>query len=477
MNAERTYTIKEVSAGIERALEDAFPESIWVVGEIQGLDRAKHGRHWYFQLCESTEGGEVHRLSSTLWNRVRDRLFAPGGKLSGLMNADEPLDGMKIRALCKLDFYAPFGKISLHVEDIDPAYTLGELEARRQALIEKLTRTGELNNNKSLTMDEVPLRIGLITSQGSAAYNDFMKEMERSGIGFHILLCDARMQGEETLPTVRAAFHALRKRSPDVIVLIRGGGSRLDLSWFDREEVVKNILRCDVPVVTGIGHEIDVTIAEMAAFAGLKTPTAAAAFLVERVKGFLERIFEIGGHVARETLRRVEWEAMDLKHQVGRLTASTQMRIVDSSSALVDAPRRLRALVELLGAREDAALAGWAGRLSAGRHMRLLETARVHLSRAGLRLRHGFSRLSDRESHRLALSIERVKLLDPKRTIERGYALLKNAEGNAIKSVHSMKCKESFTAQLRDGRILALVEGVEEEEAHDEKEKRQLEIW
>ena len=304
MTTERTYTIAEVAKGISEAIGAAFPERIWVVGEVQGLDRNRHGRHWYFQLCETRGDGEVHRLSATLWSRVRERLFAPGGKLAGVMDLSGPLDGMKIRALCRLDFYPPYGKISLHVEDIDPAYTLGDLEARRQALLEKLRRTGALDRNKSKPLPEVPLRVGLVTSLGSAAYSDFMKELERSGLAFHVLVCDARMQGEETAGTVRAALRTLAALEPDLFVVVRGGGSRLDLSWFDREEVVTSVVKAPRPVITGIGHEIDVTVFEMAAHTGLKTPTAAAAFLVKRVREFLDRVHTLGAGVAEAAVRR-----------------------------------------------------------------------------------------------------------------------------------------------------------------------------
>lgn len=477
MGDEATYTIRELSEGIERALKQAFSEKLWVVGEIQGLDRSKHGKHWYFQLCETDGDGEVFRLSATIWNRTRDRLFGTKGKLAGIIDAEQPLDGTKIRALCRLDFYAPYGKISLHVEDIDPTYTLGDLEAKRQALIEKLTKLGTLHDNAERELEEVPMKLGLITSDGSAAYNDFMNELKNSGIGFDVALCDARMQGEEAIPTVCAALATLERRGVAAIVIIRGGGSRLDLSWFDREEVVQGIVRCKVPVITGIGHEIDVTVSEMAAHTGLKTPTAAAAFLVERVGTFLDTVTELGRGVGRAALREVETEELAFMNTAGRVVAGTKLMVAEAFALIRDAPRRLVHLAQMVTERQGAALAGMAGRLVAGRHIRRFEDLNVDLSKIVLRLSHGFSERSEKERHRLDLLTERLRLLDPSRTLDRGYALLRDKEGKTIKSVLELTKGDRFRAVMRDGRVAATVEKIEKEEINGGKEKRQLEIW
>ncbi|MFH1999415.1 MAG: exodeoxyribonuclease VII large subunit [Planctomycetota bacterium] len=477
MNQEQTFTISEVSKGIQQALSAAFSGMIWVVGEIQGLDRAKHGKHWYFQLCETDGDGEVYRLSCTLWSRTRDALFGAQGKLKGIIKSDEPLDGIKVRALCKIDFYPPFGKLSLHVHDIDPAYTLGDLEARRQALIEKLTQLGVLHKNREILVPEVPLRIGLITSDGSAAYNDFMKELEHSGFAFKVLLCDARMQGEEAPPTIRRAFVALETLDPDLIVLIRGGGSRLDLSWFDRESVVHCIVGCSRPVITGIGHEIDVTISEMAAHTGLKTPTAAAGYIVDRVRDYLSHVHELGGEIADAVTQRIEAEESHVKQTMDLLMTRIQLGLREGRNLLHSLPHRLISAAGFLVERERSKLTGMAGSLVAGRNLRQFEDQRIRLSNAALQLCHRFARRRESETHVLDLWAERCRLLDPVRTLDRGYALLRDAEGRTIKSVKQLAPEDCFFIKLRDGNVEARAEKIHKEGNHDGKEKRQLEIW
>jgi len=474
---DNTYTISEISRGIESALSSAFSDKVWVVGEIQGLDRARHGKHWYFQLCENRDDGEVFRLSSTIWYGNKTALFGPNGKLRSVIDPEEPMDGMKIRALCKINFYAPYGKISLIVEDIDPTYTLGDLEAKRLALIEKLTKEGTLLQNRSLTLDEVPLRIGLITSIGSAAYNDFMKELEKSGVGFNLFVCDARMQGEKTVSTVRAAFYTLLKKSCDAIALIRGGGSRLDLSWFDREEIVRTIINCPVPVITGIGHEIDVTVCEMAAYSGLKTPTAAAVFLVKRVQEYLSEVYEIGVRISRAATDKAQQEENILRRRWDEIISLTRMLLLEDNAFIRNTPGRLVSSAGLQLAEALSSITTLAGNVASGRHIRRLENLRMDLSRSSMELTQSSSRRCEKEEHFLELASARVELLDPVQTLKRGYALVRDKRGELVKSVESLAEKDRFYAILRDGKITADIKKIEKEGDHDRKEKRQLEIW
>ncbi|MBU0753991.1 MAG: exodeoxyribonuclease VII large subunit [Planctomycetes bacterium] len=477
MILEKTFSIREVAEGIAVALGMAFPDAFWVVGEIQGLDRGKHGKHWYFQLCESQGDGDVYRLGATLWNRTRDRLFGAKGKLRGLLDPKENLDGIKIRALCRADFYAPYGKISLHVDDIDPAYTLGDLEAKRQALIEKLTASGRLFKNKDTHLEEVPLRLGLITSEGSAAYNDFMKELEKSGIGFEIFCCDARMQGEEAPATIRAAFAALKRIKPHALVLIRGGGSRLDLSWFDREDVVNLIIDSPCPVITGIGHEIDITVCEMAAYSGLKTPTAAAVFLIDQVHDYLETVNDAERRIVRAAAERMVTASMKFRELVIGFANQVRWSLSETAGFFQDAPRRLVSGMALRLEQERGFLDRVPGMLTSGRALRRFEDQRIRLSRAGLRLMHGWARTREREESALTFLAERGRLLDPAHTIQRGYALLTDPTGKTIKSVEELEQNDPFVAYLRDGLVKARVRQIEREESHGGKEKRQLEIW
>lgn len=475
---EKEYLkISEVSAAIEAAVSSAFPREIWVLGEIQGLDRNRHRGHWYFELCETTEGGETFRLAATLWKGIRSRLFGPGGKCAGVFDLDGPLDGTKILALCRVDFYPPYGKVSLHVQDIDTDYTLGELEARRKALLERLKKEDALERNARLPMPEVPLTVGLVTSEGSAAYNDFINELANAGMGFRVLLCDARMQGEEALETVPAAFRALARRQPDVIALVRGGGSRLDLSWFDREEIVYAVVDCGCPVVTGIGHEIDVTLSQMTAHSGMKTPTAAAAFIVERAARYTDAVNELGESLAREAVERIRRERESLGKEGERLRLGCRYAAAEAEHGLRDLGRRISAAAVRGTGRAAESLADYRNRLAAGRHVFRLNDVRMEVERLVGRLAELVVRIPEREGRRLELLAEKRRLLDPAQVIRRGFALVRGDRGKIIKSVAGLAAGRSVDVTLRDGRLRTEIKEIVREEQDGEEEDRQLEIW
>ncbi len=471
------FNISDVSRILREAVETVFPRKIWVVGEIQGLDRNRHGKHWYFSLSETMESGETYRLPATIWRGMREKLFGPRGRCAGVFDLSAPLDGTKIMALCQVDFYQPLGRVSLIVNDINPEFTLGDIEARRQALLEKLKKEGLLTRNQERPMPEVPFRIGLITSLGSAAYNDFMNELESSGYGFQVLACDARMQGEDSLLTVPRAFRSLEKLDPDVIVLIRGGGSRLDLSWFDREETVMAVVNSSVPVITGIGHEIDTTLCQAVAGVGLKTPTAAAAFVKERPRLFLDHLAGIAAKIAAgsaETMRCGE-EAVGLALE--KIRSSSLIAGLKAGSFFRETVRQLSSLSLLRLGAEAGRVDLLRSRFAAGRPTAILGEHGLDLSRLPAMLQKAAASRMEKARHTLDLLGEKCRLLDPAAVVSRGYAVVRNESGVVIKDVKSTKAGEILSVLMRDGTLKADVKEIIEEVNHGEEEARQLEIW
>ena len=198
-------------------------------------------------------------------------------------------DGMEIRIAGKLAWWAPRGRIQLRMATIDPTYTLGRLGEDRDRLLAALRSERLLDRNRSVPMPVLPLRIGLVTSLGSAAHADFRHELERSGIGFRILEADARTQGLDAGRSIAVAIARLAAHGADVVAVVRGGGSRTDLAPFDGEVIARAIALAAVPVVTGIGHEVDRSIADEVAHQSFKTPTACAAGLVLLAASAIER--------------------------------------------------------------------------------------------------------------------------------------------------------------------------------------------
>lgn len=432
---EKSFTVGQINQAIGGALQDAFPDPFWVVGELQGYERdasKASQRRWgqvYFELVEKEEGSDAAKASAKalMWGdamkRVSQRLAAAGADL-------RLADGLKIRVLCQVDFYWPRASLQLKVLDVDPNFTLGDLEKAKRELLEKLRREGLYDANRGLPMPTAPRGVGLITSEGSAAYHDFMHELGGSGYGFDVRLVDARMQGEETEPSVVNAMRVLEKDpAVEVIALVRGGGSRSDLMWFDREKIAFAVARCSKPVVTGIGHEIDLSVADLVAHASQKTPTACAAFLVERVRAFDAAVAEAGG----------------------RLAVEARERLSGAGSALSNAVTHWR---HLAGTRLQAAATGLteAGRALASGARRHLAVRREQLSGAGPRGgRAALMGLASRRDKMDALARE-LFLKDPRRLLERGYGLV-YLDGVLVKKASSLRPGARTVTRFQDGAV------------------------
>lgn len=290
--SQEFFTVSEFNTLVRDVIASGFPRAVWVCGEIQNLDRYKSKAHLFFDLVEKEEGVKdiKAKVGVAIWAGVRTKIEAT---LKRAENAFELKDGIEVKFLCKVDYYPVYGTLRLIVENIDPVYTLGKIAQERQKLIAELSKAGVLEKNKKLELSPVPLTVGLVTAFDSAAYNDFLDELRRSAYGFRVRFVNAVMQGKACEASVAEALRVLNGlEGLDAIVITRGGGSIADLSAFDAKGIALAIAASRYPVLTGIGHEINTSIADLAAHTFAKTPTAVAQFLAERVTLFLDQMAE-----------------------------------------------------------------------------------------------------------------------------------------------------------------------------------------
>jgi exodeoxyribonuclease VII large subunit len=282
---ERCYTVPEFLADVNEFLAIEYGEGVWIEGEITGLSVAGSG-HCYFKLAD--DKGSKAQVDAKIWKSAYGRLDK---KMRDAGLALE--DGVKVRMRATADVYPPTGRFSVTVKDVDTRATLGELALRREALLRRLRETGVTERNGRLSVPLVPLRLGVVSSAGAAGWADARKHLSESGYGFHVLFCDVLVQGDQSPAMVTAAIGALGARDDiDVILVMRGGGAKSDLAAFDEESVAMAIADCPKPVFTGIGHEIDRSIADEVAHTACKTPTACAAEVIAMVDGFMARLDE-----------------------------------------------------------------------------------------------------------------------------------------------------------------------------------------
>lgn len=280
INGVPAVTVGQFSEVVNQLLSSAFDGGVWIEGEIEGLKRPNP--HLYFSLIENVDGKKAQaniNLFAGNLRAIQTKLRQQGLELK---------DGLRVRLYGIPDYYAPFGKLSIKAEDIDTQFTVGDVAAKREALLKALLEKGVDKLNKRRPVPLVPLRLGVVSSSQAAGWADAERQLLESGFGFSVSFIDVRVQGDDAPPQVVAALNTLSRRDDiDVVLLMRGGGSKSDLAAFDDERIALAISQCRHPVFTGLGHQIDTSIADIMAHTAHKTPTACAQAVIALVEDFL----------------------------------------------------------------------------------------------------------------------------------------------------------------------------------------------
>jgi exodeoxyribonuclease VII large subunit len=430
---------------------------VWVVGEAQRVRPSARG-HLYFELIEKGERDEiVGKLDVVIWKgdllRVR-KMLAPSGQ--------QIAEGMQIRCRASVDFYGPGGRLQLCVREVDPTFTLGMLELRRRETLAALAAAGLLERNQALPLADLPLRIALITSRESAAYHDFLSGLAESGYGFKVLLLHAAMQGRDAEREVVSALAAIARLPVDCAVLIRGGGSRSDLAVFDSRAIAEAIARAPFPVLAGLGHEIDVSIADQVAHQSFKTPTKVAEFLVERLVRQEQRLDDLRRTLVREALEplRAGREALGRAERGVQLA---RMRLASAGQRIDELARALGRLGRSGLRQAERRRLEVRSRLAdlAPRRVEAEEKERVRLGEKMIAASRGHLR----ETRATLQGMERLcQQLAPERTLERGFSLTRGPEGDLLRHPDQVRAGDRITTRVSGGTLDSLVETSETSE-------------
>ncbi|MEM9407520.1 MAG: exodeoxyribonuclease VII large subunit [Acidobacteriota bacterium] len=447
-----TYRVSQLGREIEAMLDEVFP-FVWVGGEVQRPRRVRAG-HFYFELVEKGANDRVSaKLDAALFRgdalRVERKLRRAGVSLE---------EGQTLRMLGELNFYPPHGRLQFLVRDIDVVSAVGALAQRRQETMAWLRENDLLGRNASLELDAVPLRVGLVTSEGSAAHRDFMAVLEASGYGFEVTFAHASVQGGAAEAEVAAAVHALSSLagSLDAIAVIRGGGAKSDLAAFDGRDLATAIARSQLPVLTGLGHEIDRTIADEVAYADCTTPTAVAELLVQRVAASDQRCAELSQRLVRQAERSLDGarSALDIARQSLRRAELPLQREAHRLQGFEDSLRR--ETLALVGRRREALES--VGRSLAAPSQRSLERSAAQCDDLERSLGREGRRKIDLGKERLSAFERMFSQLDPQRTLERGFSITRDAEGRAVRDAASLESGDRLTTEVATGRIVSRVE-------------------
>ena len=417
----QAYSLYELNTLIKSALHLAFPEAYWVTAEIAECKCHQRG-HCYLELVEKADDKTVAQVKANIWAYEYRKLSQKFQAASG----ETLKPGMKIMLLVSVAFHEVYG-LSLNVKDIDPAYTLGEMARKRKEIIERLKKEGIMDLNKNLSLPLVPQKIAVISSPTAAGYGDFFDQLGGNpyGYAFAPVLFPALVQGQEAEKSILAALGKVGRYAHlfDVVVIIRGGGSVVDLSCFDSYALASSIARFPIPVITGIGHEKDDTIADMVAHTRMKTPTAVAEFLISGLMSFEETLLGIRDRIRTRVERALKDEHYRLHAVAGRL-------------AFVPA-------------------------VAASLHNRLIAL------RGDLK---GHARqFIQKEDGRMGRMEQAVKLLDPENVLRRGYSITR-CNGKVLKDASKVKKGAVLVTRLHKGNMTSIA-GQKEEVKESEQSK------
>ena len=401
------YTVTELMSTAAEAIDGALGGPVWVDGEIAG-PRESRG-HVYFDLVDRDDSGAVTaKVSIALWSRTRPRIEEKLRE-AGSIRLQE---GVRVRILGPLELWLPGGRLQLTMRDIDPSFTLEALESERDRVLALLRTEGLLEKNHRCVVPPMPLRIALVTADESAAKADFLHSLDESGLPWEVVFIDSRVQGAGAELTIAAALRTAERLDVDVVALVRGGGSRLDLAVFDHELVARTIASLGLPVFTGIGHEIDTSVADVVAHTASKTPTACAESLVEIAVEVVQRSEQAWAEIAGIVTDVLEAERV-------RLSSHARRAALGARSRLTVETHRMSSFVERIERSTSTGLRSAAARLD--------------------------------------VLAARTDAVDPVRTLARGWSITRTTAGTVVRRATDVAVGDELVTTLAEGSVTTTV--------------------
>ncbi|HOQ67419.1 MAG TPA: exodeoxyribonuclease VII large subunit [Candidatus Atribacteria bacterium] len=427
-------TLKELAQGLKDVIEDYyFSAPLWVVAEIAEIRLNSHTGHCYLELVEKEDDQVLARMKGIIWASNYSSVSSFFQEVTG-RNLER---GMKVLFLARLRFHLVHG-LSLDIKEIDPSYSLGEMMRKKREILERLEREGLLALNRSLPFPLFPQRVAVISSPTAAGWEDFVDHLQNNSHGFSFFckLFPTLMQGDKVESSLLSSLEEIKEEqdSFDVVVIIRGGGSNVDLSCFDSYLLGKTVAAFSLPVLVGIGHERDDTVLDYVAHTSLKTPTAVAEFLVDWMRKVEEEI--------DEEMKRLKEAVRNSEEREKYVLATLAERWAE----------RVRAL--LLSSKEE---------LSLCRERLLVHSQRI-LGKIGEEQRAYWRQVQNlvekkisREREMLERAEQAIRFLSPENVLRRGYSITYR-EGTVVKSFKDLQEEDIVSTRLRDGWIKSKVE-------------------
>lgn len=429
-----TITLQEFNNRIKRLLADPSVMNCWVVAETTDV---RINQHCYLQLLEKNPktGATVAKIKAIIWGSQFRFLNARFKQVTGRDIGND----MKIMVCLSVNYSPQYG-LTVVINDINPEFTLGDMERQRQEILNRLTQEGIIGQNKTVPVPPVLQRIAIVSAAGAAGYGDFMKQLtdNKYGVCFYPCLFQATMQGVKTEPTVLAALDKVEQNQHlfDCVVIIRGGGGTEELNSFDNYDLARRVATFPLPVIVGIGHERDITVLDYVAGIRVKTPTAAAEHIILQAANALAHIGDLSNQVvsiARDYIARAKEQ---LSYYAGNLPIMAQ-RIIDTNTL------RLQNFIQNIPLHVQ----------------RRIEGENAQLARQKDAIKNAVAQVKMKETMRLEALGDKIELLSPRKVMARGYTLT-TCEGKIMTDAAQLEAGKLVTIHFRDGKVVAGTQSV-----------------
>lgn len=429
-----TITLQEFNNRIKRLLADPSVMNCWVVAETTDV---RINQHCYLQLLEKNPktGATVAKIKAIIWGSQFRFLNARFKQVTGRDIGND----MKIMVCLSVNYSPQYG-LTVVINDINPEFTLGDMERQRQEILNRLTQEGIIGQNKTVPVPPVLQRIAIVSAAGAAGYGDFMKQLtdNKYGVCFYPCLFQATMQGVKTVPTVLAALDKVEQNQHlfDCVVIIRGGGGTEELNSFDNYDLARRVATFPLPVIVGIGHERDITVLDYVAGIRVKTPTAAAEHIILQTANALAHIGDLSNQVvsiARDYIARAKEQ---LSYYAGNLPIMAQ-RIIDTNTL------RLQNFIQNIPLHVQ----------------RRIEGENAQLARQKDAIKNAVAQVKMKETMRLVALGDKIELLSPRKVMARGYTLT-TCEGKIMTDAAQLEAGKLVTIHFRDGKVVAGTQSV-----------------
>ena len=429
--------LSQFTAAITNAVTSSpLLSGVWVIAELS--DVRLSGGHCYLELIEKNETGQtIAKIRATIWrstyNQLRNKFFSATQR--------EISNGIKALVRGSATHHSVFG-LSFNIIDIDPSYTMGDMERLRREILIRLGKEGLAMKNKSLPLPVAPQRIAVISAEGAAGYGDFINQLcgNSERFIFYPCLFPCIMQGERVSESIRRALLYIESTVEmwDCVAIVRGGGATTELNGFDDYELAKAVATCSLPVIVGIGHERDRNVLDEIAHTSLKTPTAVAGFFIDKLREAYEEVIMIADRLRVYSTQLIRGEERRLSTIHGLIPQLLLRRLEMAKNKLQTVTGKLPLLID--------------GRLGK-ENMKLRNAVNLIDFNRGNTIKRAQQKINSLESL--------IKVLDPKNTLMRGYSITR-VNGKALKSVGGIASGDTLVTTLPDGEILSLAISEEE---------------